>query len=140
MSEKTVFLTRCLLSGSIGESLYLLGVWFLGSVTVVQSVILGSSAFIVSLPLTFALDRRAQSFVGHLYRRLGRTNRRVDGRSTRLGLSSITTNEVGAKTGAEPSRTIPASELKMDYTITDSVDHPHGMAEPALGLLSRDMA
>lgn len=64
--DKTIFVIRCLLTGSIGDSIYLFGVWFLGSVNVFESTVLTSLALMVSLPLTFALDRRVQILLGNL--------------------------------------------------------------------------
>ncbi|MDE1852833.1 MAG: hypothetical protein KGI38_03690 [Thaumarchaeota archaeon] len=111
MNERSVFVTRCLLSASIGDSLYLLGVWFLGSVTVTQSVALGSLTFAASLPLTFALDRRVQSIAERLQGSVDRTRRRINGSVARLGLTSTTKDVTDLQPGrSEPGRMAPATE------------------------------
>ncbi len=70
MNEKGLFVIRCFISGTVSESLFLTGVWLLGRVDTIQSFLLGSLGFAVSLPVTFMLDKRIESVATRLYEKM----------------------------------------------------------------------
>jgi len=54
------FVAWCIVTGGLAQSLYLLGVWILGSVNVFESIILSTMTFAVAAPLALRLEKRIQ--------------------------------------------------------------------------------